>query len=93
MKELVSLEAVVYGHVQGVFFRAFVSDEASKLGLTGYVCNSPEGTVEVHSEGDIGKLEELIGYLKIGPPGARVERVVTRWSKYSGRFSSFSIRY
>ncbi len=93
MNELASLQAIVYGYVQGVFFRDFVSKRARKLGLTGYVRNLPEGTVEVNAEGERNRLEELIGYLKVGPPGARVEKVATNWLEYTGDYSNFSIRY
>jgi len=93
MDELASLQAIVYGYVQGVFFRAFVSMRARELGLIGYVRNLPEGTVEVNAEGERNKLEKLIGYLKVGPPGARVEKVVTNWSKHTGSYFDFNIRY
>jgi acylphosphatase len=93
MDELASLQAIVYGYVQGVFFRAFVSMRARELGLTGYVRNLPEGTVEIKVEGERNKLEKLIGYLKVGPPGARVEKVVTNWSKHTGSYFDFNIRY
>ena len=93
MSELASLQAIVYGHVQGVFFRAFASGQARELGLTGYVRNLPRGSVEVKAEGERSRLEELIGHLKTGPPGARVEKVATNWSEYTGNYPGFSIRY
>ena len=94
MSDLTSVQAIVYGHVQGVFFRAFVSTRANELSLTGYVRNLPDGkAVEVQAEGERNKLEELIGYLKVGPPGAKVEKVVVNWSEYTGGYSRFSIRY
>ena len=93
MSDLVSVQAIVHGYVQGVFFRAFVLKRAEELGLTGYVRNLPGGTVEAQAEGERKRLEELIGYLKIGPPSARVEKVVANWSEYTRSFSRFSIRY
>ncbi|MEK0338316.1 MAG: acylphosphatase [Nitrosopumilus sp.] len=93
MTNLASVQAIVYGYVQGVYFRDFVSRWAKELGLTGYVRNLPEGTVEVNAEGDRKQLEQLIGYLKVGPPEARVEKVETNWSEYTGSYSRFSIRY
>jgi len=94
MTDLASVRVMVYGRVQGVFFRAFTSRQASELGLSGYVCNLPDGkAVEVQAEGERNKLERLIGHLKDGPPGARVERVVTNWSEYTGSYSGFIIRY
>jgi len=94
MTDLASVQAVVYGLVQGVFFRAFVYRRATQLGLVGYVRNLPTGeAVEVHAEGERKQLAELISYLKIGPPGAEVEKVETSWSEYTGSYSHFSIRY
>ena len=93
MGELASVRAIVYGYVQGVFFRAFVSRWAKELGLSGYVRNLPGGAVEVQAEGERKQLEELIDYLKVGPPTAKVERVVTSWSEYTGNYSGFSVNY
>ena len=94
MADLASVRIVVYGHVQGVFFRTFASREATKLGLSGYVRNLPTGgAVEVQAEGERKQLKKIIGSLEVGPPPARVERVVTNWSKYTGSYFGFSIRY
>jgi len=49
--------------------------------------------VEVVAEGERKQLEKLITYLKVGPPAARVEKVVTNWSEYAGSYSEFKIRY
>ena len=92
--DLTSVQAIVYGRVQGVFFRDFTSRHARELGLTGYVRNLPDWkAVEVQAEGERNKLERLIDYLKVGPPGAKVEKVVTNWSEYTGSYSNFSIKY
>ncbi len=94
MTDLASVQAIVYGRVQGVFFRAFASKQARELGLTGYVRNLRDReAVEVQAEGGRNKLEKLIDSLKIGPPAAKVEKVVTDWSEYTGNYSNFSIRY
>jgi acylphosphatase len=93
MIDLASIQAVVYGYVQGVLFRDFVFRRATELGLTGYVRNLPEGSVEVKAEGRRKHLEKLIGYLKVGPPMAEVDKVVVNWSEYTGNYSRFSINY
>lgn len=94
MADLASVKVIVYGQVQGVYFRAFTSRHAEELGLTGYVRNLPGGgAVEVEAEGERNKLERLIDHLKVGPPRAMVEKVETVWSEYSGTYSDFSIRY
>ncbi len=93
MTDLASIQVIVYGRVQGVFFRDFVFMRATELGLTGYVRNLPdEGAVEVSAEGERKRLEELISYLKVGAPTARVVNVVTNWSEYTGNYFRFSIR-
>lgn len=94
MSDLASVKVVVHGFVQGVFFRDFTSRRARELGLTGYVRNLPGSrAVEVQAEGERTKLEKLIGYLKMGPPGAIVEKVEVSWSEYTGSYSHFGIRY
>ncbi len=94
MADLVSLRAIVYGRVQGVYFRDFTSRHAVELGLTGYVCNLHDwNTVEIRAEGERSNLEKLIDYLKVGPPAAKVERLVIDWLEYTGTYSGFSIRY
>lgn len=93
MADLASVQATVYGRVQGVFFRAFVAEQASQLGLAGYVCNLRGGGVEVLAEGERRQLERLIDLLKVGPPDARVGKVVTNWLEYTGSYFGFRIRY
>lgn len=66
---------LVHGRVQGVGFRYFVARHASRLGLTGWVRNLPDGRVEILSNGTEGGLGELESALRIGPPHAWVEGV------------------
>lgn len=91
---LAGLHATVSGKVQGVFFRDFVTRQAMELGLSGYVRNLPDGKmVEVRAEGEHSKLENLLDYLRVGPPRARVDRVVASWQAYHGDFKGFDVRY
>ncbi len=93
MPELACVTAKVHGQVQGVFYRAFTSQAAKSLGLRGYVHNLPrEGIVEVHAEGEKGKLEELIRRLETGPPEALVENIEVDWAAFTGQFSNFEVR-
>jgi len=94
MADIAHLSIIVYGRVQGVFFRYFVQNVARRLGLKGYVRNLASGdAVEVQAEGEKQQLNKLLGQLKVGPPGARVERVEVKWADYSGQFDDFSVRY
>lgn len=94
MSEKASLFATVHGRVQGVYFRAFVHQHATHLGLSGYVKNLLGGrSVELRAEGERQRLEDLIKLLHVGPQGAVVERVETEWSDYSGQFDEFEVRF
>ena len=87
------LSAIVYGRVQDVFFRYSVRNVAKKLGLKGYVRNLASGdAVEIQAEGEKRQLNKLLEQLKVGPPGAWVERVEVKWADYSQGFDDFSIR-
>jgi acylphosphatase len=79
----------IYGQVQGVFFRASTEAEARRLGLTGWVRNRPDGSVEVVAEGPKAKLEELLAWCRHGPPRAQVDRVEVEWGEAGGEFSGF----
>ena len=63
------------GRVQGVFFRQSAADRARELGVSGWVRNCPDGSVEVRLSGSADAVEAMTDWLRRGPPSARVERV------------------
>jgi acylphosphatase len=65
----------VTGMVQGVGFRWFVRERARALGISGWVRNCSDGTVEVAAAGDPARIDEFRAELAHGPRGARVEAV------------------
>ena len=65
----------VTGRVQGVWFRGWTVDQARSLGLSGWVRNRRDGSVEILAEGPDEALAELARRCHEGPPAARVERV------------------
>ena len=65
----------VRGRVQGVGFRAWLRDTGQETGVSGWVRNSPHGTVEAHLEGDGAALDAMIDRLGTGPSAARVDGV------------------
>ncbi len=69
------MRAVVTGRVQGVGFRALTVDEAQALGLTGWVRNLADGSVELEAQGDEDSVAALLAWCAHGPPGARVTHV------------------
>lgn len=83
----------VHGKVQGVFFRHFVKQTADSLGLTGWIRNTAEGTVEITAEGDKNNLRKLIIECKKGPALAKIDKVDYEWEEFSGKFNNFYIKY
>jgi acylphosphatase len=66
---------IVSGQVQGVFFRAECAERARALGLSGFVRNTPGGTVEASFEGDPADVDAMIRWCGEGPPMAIVDDV------------------
>ena len=87
------LHAIVHGDVQGVGFRYFVQRKAQQLGLTGWVRNNDDGTVELVAEGTRQQLEDLKRVLEEGPRLARVDRVETKWSEATGNLGRFELAW
>ena len=68
-----TLAVRVEGRVQGVGYRAFTQDHATRLAVKGWVVNRDDGAVEAALHGPGAALAELVGLLRKGPPGAKVE--------------------
>ena len=82
----------VTGRVQGVFFHAWTRDEARSLGVSGWVSNCSDGSVEAHVEGEEAGVDELIGRLRDGPPHARVDHVDVSAAAVEG-VKTFDVRH
>ena len=86
-----AVHIVVHGFVQGVFFRASTQSQASEHSLTGWVRNLPDGTVEIHAEGEKESLDRFIEWCRQGPPAANVQRLDLDWVA-SQSLSDFEVR-
>lgn len=85
--------ARVAGLVQGVYFRDYTQREARSLGLSGWVRNRTDGTVEVVLEGEAAQVEQMVAWLHTGSPQAEVEEVWVSEEHPLGDKSAFTIRY
>ncbi|HET7215320.1 MAG TPA: acylphosphatase [Terriglobia bacterium] len=90
MKKL-ARKYVVMGRVQGVGFRFFAEDWAHRLGLSGYVKNCADGTVEAYAVGGAAALEEFKTHLAEGPRSARVEQVQEFEEQVNKSYSRFVV--
>lgn len=75
MAELHARRCWISGKVQGVFFRASARQKAVELGCSGYAKNLADGRVEVVAIGEPAAVAQLIDWLRLGPPAARVTGV------------------
>jgi acylphosphatase len=91
-RNILRLHARITGRVQGVGFRYFVIGVAGELGLTGWVRNRQDGSVEVLAEGDEELLHRLIQALRRGSRSSYVSEVTDEWLEASGEFRGFVAR-
>ena len=86
-----AFQIIVYGRVQGVWFRAGSKERAGELGVLGWVKNRSEGTVEIYVEGEKSQLENFIAWCHKGTPEANVTSLDINPIPLQN-FTSFEIR-
>ncbi len=77
----------LHGRVQGVYFRESMCRKAAELGVTGWVRNRRDGTLEATLQGAPEAVEEMLAWARIGPPSAQVTQMET--SNGSGSYGEF----
>lgn len=85
------LRVLIHGRVQGVGFRFSTAAKAKGLGLTGWVRNLANGSVEVLFEGSHDTLEEALQWCRQGPRTANVNRVEVAWESGPSEHISFDL--
>jgi acylphosphatase len=87
---MIRRRVIVHGRVQGVFFRDSARRRAVDRGVSGWVRNNRDGTVEAVFEGDDEAVESMVRFAREGPRGADVERVEVTDEEPEG-LSGFSV--
>ncbi|HSP18096.1 MAG TPA: acylphosphatase [Myxococcaceae bacterium] len=82
---------MVVGRVQGVGFRARAIAEATRLGLSGWVRNRMDGTVEARAEGAPDGVEAFVAWCRRGPPAAEVQDVQVSALRPTGLDRGFQV--
>lgn len=77
----------LYGRVQGVFFRESMSRKARQMGLSGWVRNCSDGSLEALLQGDESAVAAAIEWARHGPEFARVDKIEI--SEGSGDYTDF----
>ena len=85
-----SIRLYVRGMVQGIFYRAFVKQNAEKLNIKGFVRNLEDGRVEIFLEGDADDVNKMAELCKQGPKNAKVENVEIKEEKFQD-FKEFKV--
>ena len=81
----------VHGKVQGVYYRVSAQKQALYLGVTGWVRNCPDSSVEMVIEGNKEHVEAMLAWCKVGPAGANIDRISVDWEPSTGEFTNFHI--
>lgn len=85
-----SIRLYITGTVQGVFYRAFIKENAEKLDVKGFVRNLEDGRVEVFLEGNTNEVDKMIELCKKGPKHSQIDRVEEKDEKFQD-FKTFKI--
>ena len=88
---MAAVRLILHGKVQGVFYRDWTVSTARGLGLTGWVRNLPDDTVEAWLEGEDAAIDRMIAAMQEGPPRARVDNIEREEVEPEG-FGSFDRR-
>lgn len=82
----------VRGKVQGVGFRENMRKMAEHMGITGWVRNRVDGSVEAHVQGEPVAVEDILQWARIGPPHGKVDHLVSENAEPDPRFRTFERR-
>ena len=91
MQEQSTVRIIVEGKVQGVFFRKYAAAAATEIGISGYVRNCKDGSVEIVATGTTAQLQALQEWCKRGSPRAIVQRITQTTLSFQS-FNGFDIR-
>ena len=85
-----SVRLYITGIVQGVFFRAFIKENAERYNVKGFVRNLEDGRVEVFLEGNSDVVNKMIELCKQGPKHSQIEKVEEKDEKFQD-FKTFKV--
>lgn len=85
-----SIRIYIKGIVHGVFYRAFVKENAEKLNLKGFVRNLEDGRVEIFLEGDSEEVNKMTDLCRQGPKNSKIEKIEIKDEKFQD-FKTFKI--
>jgi acylphosphatase len=85
-----SVRLYISGRVQGVFYRAFVKENAEKIGVKGFVRNLDDGRVEIFIEGNPEDVRKMMALVKKGPKNCEVKNIEEKEERFQD-FKQFKV--
>lgn len=85
-----SVRLYITGTVQGVFFRAFVKENAERYNVKGFTRNLEDGRVEVFLEGDVDSVNKMVGLCEKGPKHSQIKKVDVKPERFQD-FKNFKV--
>ena len=85
-----SVRLYVTGTVQGVFFRAFIKENAERYNVKGFVRNLEDGRIEIFLEGNAADVNKMIELCKKGPRHAQIRKVEEKTERFQD-FKDFKV--
>ncbi len=89
--DIITLRWILHGRVQGVGMRFYVNRTAPKFGITGYVRNRYDGTVEILAQATAARLHQFQEHLKTHAPG-NIERIIPEDAGETKPYHKFQIK-
>lgn len=87
-----AISARVIGRVQGVGFRVATARRARELGLSGWVRNLPDRSVEAWAQGEVADVDAFVAFLRVGPFAAQVDAVTVLPAPQNPDMVTFDVR-
>ena len=78
------VHVTIHGEVQGVGYRYTMKIVANEVGVTGWVRNRRDGTVEAEVEGTPDQIDEILAWMAEGPPGSHVTNAAVKDAAAAG---------
>ena len=88
---MTTVEIIVSGRVQGVWFRKYSKQKADEIGVFGHVQNMVNGKVKIVAQGGEDQIDQLVAWAKIGSPKSSVESVDVQPIRKELDFEDFRI--
>ncbi len=92
MADVIARKVRLFGRVQGVFFRQWTVNQARALGVSGWVRNAADGSVEAHVEGEEDAVAKMIEGMRRGPAQAEVDDLTVETIEPE-ELNGFSVRH